>query len=317
MKNIAIFIDFKGNELSSYSTALLGFANSLLGSDITFHLFTFAAPPTASIIQLKGNVKCYQIKSQKSLFADRSELTKLCNKLSEEKVDEVWFSKSNTSDSLASIISATLDFQIVPNIKQITSKGQSYTIQKSIFSGKATALLEVIAANFIGIFPKGFGSDSNSNSDFMNISFESLDLDTNLNYTIEKMDTHEGSISLPEASIVVGAGRGMKDPGNWGIIEELAHSLHAATACSKPVSDINWRPHHEHVGQTGIKIAPKLYIACGISGAIQHLAGVNGSGKIVVINQDPEAPFFKHADYGIVGDLFDVVPRLTKIIKEV
>ena len=228
MKNIAIFIDFKGNELSSYSTALLGFANSLLGSDITFHLFTFAAPPTASIIQLKGNVKCYQIKSQKSLFADRSELTKLCNKLSEEKVDEVWFSKSNTSDSLASIISATLDFQIVPNIKQITSKGQSYTIQKSIFSGKATALLEVIAANFIGIFPKGFGSDSNSNSDFMNISFESLDLDTNLNYTIEKMDTHEGSIPLPEASIVVGAGRGMKDPGNWGIIEELAHSLHVS-----------------------------------------------------------------------------------------
>jgi electron transfer flavoprotein alpha subunit len=317
MKNIAIFIDFKGSELSSYSSALLSFADSFIGLDVTYHLFSSTAPNNALIPGLKGMVKCYQLNYDKNLFADSSELTKLCNKLTDEKVDEVWFSKSNTSDSIGSIISASLGFQIVPNIKQLIQKGGSYIIHKSIFSGKATAQLELNASNFIGIFPKGFGTDAKSNSEPMHMSFESLELKTNLLYSIDKIDTHEGSIPLPEASIVVGAGRGMKDPGNWGIIEELAQSLHAATACSKPVSDINWRPHHEHVGQTGIKIAPKLYIACGISGAIQHLAGVNGSGKIVVINQDPEAPFFKHADYGIVGDLFDVVPRLTKIIKEV
>jgi electron transfer flavoprotein alpha subunit len=120
---------------------------------------------------------------------------------------------------------------------------------------------------------------------------------------------------LPEADKVVSAGRGMKGPENWGMIEELAKELNAATACSRPVSDIGWRPHHEHVGQTGIAIRPNLYIAVGISGAIQHLAGVNGSKVIVVINKDPEAPFFKAADYGIIGDAFEVVPQLIAAAK--
>jgi electron transfer flavoprotein alpha subunit len=126
----------------------------------------------------------------------------------------------------------------------------------------------------------------------------------------------EGEIPLPEAELVVSAGRGLKGPENWGIIEELAKSINAATACSRPVADIGWRPHHEHVGQTGVAIRPNLYIAVGISGAIQHLAGVNGSKVIVVINTDPEAPFFKAADYGVVGDAFDVVPKLTAALQK-
>jgi len=125
-----------------------------------------------------------------------------------------------------------------------------------------------------------------------------------------------GEVPLTEAEIVVSAGRGLKGPENWGIIEDLAKSLHAALACSRPVADAHWRPHNEHVGQTGIAIAPNLYIAVGISGAIQHLAGVNRSKIIVVINKDPEAPFFKAADYGIVGDAFDVVPKMTAAIKK-
>jgi electron transfer flavoprotein alpha subunit len=125
-----------------------------------------------------------------------------------------------------------------------------------------------------------------------------------------------GDILLPEANVVVSGGRGMKGPENWHLLETLAKTLHAATACSKPVSDMGWRPHHEHVGQTGVKVAPQLYIAVGISGAIQHLAGVNSSKCIVVINKDPEAPFFKAADYGIVGDAFEIIPKLTQAIKE-
>ena len=126
----------------------------------------------------------------------------------------------------------------------------------------------------------------------------------------------EGAIPLPEADRVVSGGRGLKGPEYWGILEDLAKTLGAATACSRPVADIGWRPHHEHVGQTGVAIRPNLYIAVGISGAIQHLAGVNGSKVIVVINTDAEAPFFKAADYGIVGDAFDVVPKFTAALKK-
>lgn len=126
----------------------------------------------------------------------------------------------------------------------------------------------------------------------------------------------EGEIPLTEAELVVSAGRGLKGPENWGMIEDLAKTLGAATACSRPVADIGWRPHHEHVGQTGIAIRPNLYIAAGISGAIQHLAGVNGSKVIVVVNTDPEAPFFKAADYGVVGDAFEVIPALNEALKK-
>ncbi len=133
---------------------------------------------------------------------------------------------------------------------------------------------------------------------------------------IKSTSKASGEIPLTEAEIVVSGGRGMKGPENWGPIEELAKLLHAATACSRPVADAGWRPHNEHVGQTGIAIAPNLYIAIGISGAIQHLAGVNRSKVIVVINKDPEAPFFKSADYGIVGDAFDVLPKLIVAVKK-
>jgi len=134
--------------------------------------------------------------------------------------------------------------------------------------------------------------------------------------TVKELKSQGDGVPLPEAELVVSAGRGLKGPENWGIVEELADALGATTACSRPVADIGWRPHHEHVGQTGVAIRPNLYIAAGISGAIQHLAGVNGSKVIVVINTDPEAPFFKAADYGIVGDAFDVVPQLISKLKD-
>ena len=133
---------------------------------------------------------------------------------------------------------------------------------------------------------------------------------------VTAVEKQEGDILLPEAELVVSAGRGLKGPENWGMVEDLAKVLGAATACSRPVADIGWRPHHEHVGQTGLAIRPNLYIAAGISGAIQHLAGVNGSKVIVVINTDAEAPFFKAADYGIIGDAFEVLPKLKEEIEK-
>ncbi len=147
------------------------------------------------------------------------------------------------------------------------------------------------------------------------VSYSPVLNDSDFNTTNLSTEKATGDVLLPEAEIVVSGGRGLKGPEHWGILEELAKTLHAATGCSKPVSDMGWRPHHEHVGQTGVKVAPQLYIAIGISGAIQHLAGVNSSKCIVVINKDADAPFFKAADYGIVGDAFDVIPKLTAAIK--
>jgi electron transfer flavoprotein alpha subunit len=186
------------------------------------------------------------------------------------------------------------------------------SIKVNVFSGKAMGLVKVNSSSrIISLLPNSIQPEKSGSS----CAVEEVSGNAGT-AAIKVISTKkpEGEIPLPEAELVVSAGRGMKGPENWGMIEDLAKSLGAATACSRPVADIGWRPHHEHVGQTGVAIRPNLYIAVGISGAIQHLAGVNGSKVIVVVNTDPEAPFFKAADYGIVGDAFDVVPKLTAAI---
>lgn len=193
--------------------------------------------------------------------------------------------------------------------------GSKLSVKKGAFSGKAFATVELTSdrkvlslnANAYKIVENGSAA---SVEDF-NSSANDNDFKTIIKEIVRATD----KVSLPDAELVVSAGRGLKGPENWGMIEELANLLGAATACSKPVSDAGWRPHSEHVGQTGIAVAPNLYIAIGISGAIQHLAGVSSSKVIVVINKDPEAPFFKVADYGIVGDAFEVVPKLIEAVK--
>jgi electron transfer flavoprotein alpha subunit len=188
-------------------------------------------------------------------------------------------------------------------------------IKKAAFSGKAFAYTKINSENkVISVVPNSVGANKGSGA----ATVEAIDLvPASSRITVKEVVRQQGDVApLPEAELVVSAGRGMKGPENWGIIEDLANVLGATTACSRPVADVHWRPHHEHVGQTGVAIRPNLYIAIGISGAIQHLAGVNQSKCIVVINKDPEAPFFKAADYGIVGDLFEVVPKLTEAIKK-
>lgn len=197
------------------------------------------------------------------------------------------------------------------------TEGGKFLVRKAAFSGKATAVYSINSEKkIISLLPNSFPVKLNEGT--AEISAFTANLDSvNSKITVKELKTITSTtVALPEAELVVSAGRGMKDAKNWGIIEELATALGAATACSRPIADMHWRPHHEHVGQTGIAIRPNLYIAIGISGAIQHLAGVNGSKTIVVINTDKEAPFFKAADYGVIGDAFDVVPRLTEAVKK-
>jgi electron transfer flavoprotein alpha subunit len=186
-------------------------------------------------------------------------------------------------------------------------------VRKGVFSGKAYANYELSGAkNVVTIAGNTFRPVEVASD----VAVEQLAISASAGrVTVKSVNTVTGTVPLPEADLVVSAGRGMKGPENWGIVEDLATVLGAATACSRPVADVHWRPHHEHVGQTGVTIRPNLYIAVGISGAIQHLAGVNGSKTIVVINKDPEAPFFKAADYGIVGDAFEILPKIIEAAK--
>lgn len=222
------------------------------------------------------------------------------------------FSQDLTGKAVAPRVSASLKAGLVSGAIAIPEDDGS--IRVNVFSGKAAGKVKVnTAVKVIALTPNAVGVQPGEGSAVV----EEFTADFGAaSYTVKEIKKQEGDILLPEAELVVSAGRGLKGPENWGIVEDLATTLGAATACSRPVADIGWRPHHEHVGQTGVAIRPNLYIAAGISGAIQHLAGVNGSKVIVVINTDPEAPFFKAADYGVIGDAFEVLPRLTAEINK-
>lgn len=226
------------------------------------------------------------------------------------------FSFDPSGKAIAPRLSAKLSAGLVAGaiaLPQIS--GDVFTIRTNVFSGKAFAEYEVgTPTKVISLLPNSVKPETIEGAATVEEFAPAIDEGK---LVVKERKTRSGAgVPLPEAELVVSAGRGLKGPENWGMVEDLAEALGAATACSRPVSDIGWRPHHEHVGQTGIAIRPNLYIAAGISGAIQHLAGVNGSKTIVVINSDPEAPFFKAADYGIVGDAFEVLPRLTEAVKK-
>ena len=224
---------------------------------------------------------------------------------------------SSTTDSiyLAPLVAVSLEAGFASNVVGLPVSIAPFQVKRTAFSNKAFNITEIgtemkilgLAKNSYGIFEIA--------SNLTEEDFNPTIGDHDFGIKVASVEQISGKVSIADADIVVSAGRGLKGPENWGMIEELAQVLGAATACSKPVSDLDWRPHSEHVGQTGKPVASNLYIAIGISGAIQHIAGINSSKIKVVINTDPEAPFFKVADYGIVGDAFDVVPRLTEKLK--
>ena len=224
------------------------------------------------------------------------------------------FSHNQTGKAVSARTAARLKAGIVTGACALPDTSNGFVVKKTVFSGKAFANISInTPIKVISLNPNSYTTIAGEGTAI--IAPLAIDVASST-IKITTVNKIIGEVPLTEADIVVSGGRGLKGPENWGILLDLAKELGAATACSRPVGDAHWRPHHEHVGQTGVQIAPNLYIAIGISGAIQHLAGVNRSKVIVVINKDPEAPFFKAADYGIVGDLFEVVPKLTEEIKK-
>lgn len=259
-----------------------------------------------------GEYGASKVMVDRSVGDDPQQITRLIATAVEATgANTVVFSHDLTAKAVAPRLSVRLKAGLVAGAVAVP---EGDTVRVNVFSGKAFGHVKINTdKKIISLLPNSIqpeaGASACSVEEFNGNAGEA---------SVRVLDTKkpEGEIPLPEAELVVSAGRGLKGPENWGMVEELASELGAATACSRPVADIGWRPHHEHVGQTGVAIRPNLYIAAGISGAIQHLAGVNGSKVIVVVNTDPEAPFFKAADYGIVGDAFEVLPRLTEAVKK-
>ena len=234
----------------------------------------------------------------------------------QENADLVLISDSNDAVYMGPLLAGKLDAGYVSHVIGLPEDAGNFTVKRKVFSNKGIAYTEILSdKKLLRLAKNSFGLAENPVAG--NVEDFNPDVDKSVyeTYKVTKVDKATGKVSLSDADIIVSAGRGLKGPENWGMVEELADLLGAATACSKPVADIGWRPHTEHVGQTGKQVAPNLYIAIGISGAIQHLAGVNASKNMLVINNDPEAPFFKAADYGVVGDAFEVVPALIEKLK--
>lgn len=263
-----------------------------------------------------GVQKIYQIQNENLNHFDAQVFTDVIAQVATKiEATVIVFSNNTDGKAVAPRLSARLKAGLASGAVALPEINyENFMVKKSVFSGKAFAKIKILSpVKIISLQPNAFTIEAGEGMAAL-VPFEAT---VNVpKIKVKEVHKESGEVPLAEASIVVSGGRGMKGPENWGILEDLAHSLHAALACSRPVADAHWRPHNEHVGQTGGAIAPNLYIACGISGAIQHLAGVNRSKVIVVINKDPEAPFFKAADYGVVGDLFDVVPKLTEAIRQ-
>ena len=313
---VLVYAETQANKIKKASLECVYYGNKvaqILGTECI--ALVLGSVDNAGVLGTYGASRVIQVNNESLNDFDSSVYTNIIAQVAGKvSADTVVLAHSSTGKSLLGRLSAKMKAGSVSGVIGLPNMEKGFAVDKSVFSGKAIATYLVKSEKrILSLSGNSFKPETSG----AEVSVESMDVDIpTSSIKVIEVKREDGIVPLPEAELVVSAGRGMKAPDNWGIIEELANVLGATTACSRPVADIGWRPHHEHVGQTGVAIKPNLYIAVGISGAIQHLAGVNNSKVIVVINKDPEAPFFKAADYGILGDLFEVVPKLTAALKE-
>ena len=296
-------------EVASYAKGVA----KMLGVSVT--AVAFNAEDTSTLATY-GVDKVLKVKNDKlEKFNAEAYADALAQAAKKEDAKVIIVSQSANAKYLAPLLAVDLEAGYASNVVALPENTSPVTVKRTAFTNKAFNITEITTDRaIIGVYKNAYGlhetEASGTNEDFIP-ELGSEDFTVN----VESVDKATDKVTIADAEVVVSGGRGLKGPENWGMIEELADVLGAATACSKPVSDMGWRPHSEHVGQTGKPVASNLYIAIGISGAIQHLAGINASKTKVVINNDPEAPFFKAADYGVVGDAFEVVPKLIEKLK--
>jgi len=314
---VLVFADQSDSEIKKSSYEVLSYGAALaqkLGTSAEA-IVLGTVTDDLSVLGNYGVTKVHQVSGENLNHLDAQLYAKIISEAVKSlNADVIVFSHNQTGRAVAPRLSARLKAGFVSGAVSLPDTSNGFVVKKNVFSGKAFANVGInTPVKIISLNPNSFQvkkTGAAATVEQLNIVVDEPKV------KVTSVNKVKGEVPLTEAEIVVSGGRGLKGPENWKILEDLAHVLHAATACSRPVADAGWRPHHEHVGQTGIQISPNLYIAIGISGAIQHLAGVNRSKTIVVINKDGEAPFFKAADYGVVGDAFEIVPKLTEEIKK-
>jgi electron transfer flavoprotein alpha subunit len=312
---ILVFVESAEGKIKKTSLEAVAFAHALGGPVTAIALGAVDADELAALGKYGAQKVLHASDPKLNQGITQAYTSVLVKALADEQADTLVLANSSLGTPVAARVAAKTGASLATNVIEIPKSTSPFVVKRSIYTGKAFSYVELTSAKKVIAIKKNAAVVSEVGSTVAVTPYAVSLSDADFAVSITSSEKATGEVLLPEANIVVSGGRGMKGPEHWGILEELAKTLHAATGCSKPVSDMGWRPHHEHVGQTGVKVAPQLYIAVGISGAIQHLAGVNSSKCIVVINKDPEAPFFKAADYGIAGDAFDVIPKLTEALK--
>lgn len=314
--SILVFVESAEGKVKKTSIEAISYA-SAMGGDVT----AIALGNTVSDSELAalGNYGASKVLNADNERLNNADIKAYSNvigqAMDESGADVLVLANSALGNPVSARTSIKIDASLVSNVTELPDTSAGFKVKRSIYTGKAFAIVELSKGKKVLAIKKNAAEIKETGGSASVEKFAANLGEDDFGSVLTSTDKATGDVLLPEAEIVVSGGRGLKGPENWGMVEDLAKELGAATGCSKPVSDIGWRPHHEHVGQTGVKVSPQLYIAIGISGAIQHLAGVNSSKNIVVINKDADAPFFKAADYGIVGDAFDIVPKLTEAIK--
>lgn len=313
--NILVFVESAEGKVKKNSIEAVAFAHAMKGSVTAIALGEVEVPELENLGKYGAQKVLHASDSKLNQGVIQAYASVLASAMVSEGSDVLVLADSSLGTPVAARVAAKVGASLATNVMEVPNTTTGFVVKRSIYTGKAFAQVAMTKdKKVIGI--KKNAAEVKEVGSTVSITPFSVSLqDSDFATKIKSSEKATGDILLPEANIVVSGGRGMKGPEHWGMVEDLAKTLGAATGCSKPVSDMGWRPHHEHVGQTGVKVAPQLYIAIGISGAIQHLAGVNSSKCIVVINKDADAPFFKAADYGIVGDAFEILPKLNEAIK--